>query len=245
MAERGLSARRRVLRLVSKYCMIQDVVVPNLSRTRVAGSGFFWMGYAAAETYTKGSTSMNACESTDQIPRHKVFVSYHRERDQQYRDAFEQIFADMDEIQVSKSVHIDDIDPDVDVETARQKIRDEVLRDSTVTVVLIGFETWKRKSVDWEIGSSLSNTESSPRSGLLGMILPTYESKYFPYTLPPRLDYNVECGFAKLYPWTESPRTVANWIRNAYNRQEKIDPDNSFPSFPINRTGHRWHYGAR
>ena len=188
---------------------------------------------------------MNACESTDQIPRHKVFVSYHHERDQQYRDALERMFADMDEIQISKSAQIDDIDPDLDVEIVRQKIRDECLRDSAVTVVLIGSETWKRKSVDWEIGSSLRNTESSSCSGLLGMILPTYESNYFPYTLPPRLYYNLECGFAKLYPWSESPRTVANWIRNAYNRRETIDPDNSFPSFPINRSGHRWHYGAR
>jgi hypothetical protein len=203
------------------------------------------MGYTAAETYTKGNKSMNASESTDQIPRHKVFVSYHHERDQQYRDAFERMFADMDEIQISKSEQIDDIDPDLDVETARQKIRDAFLRDSTVTVVLIGPETWKRKSVDWEIGSSLRNAESSPHSGLLGMILPTYESKYFPYTLPPRLDYNVACGFAKLYPWIESPRAVANWIRNAYNRRENIDPDNSFPAFRINRTGHRWTYGAR
>ena len=225
--------------------MIQEGVTPNLSRARIAGSASFSMGYATVDTYTKGSTSMNACESPDQIQRHKVFVSYHRERDQQYRDAFEQMFADMHEIQVSKSVQIDDIDPTLDVQTVRQKIRDEILRDSTVTVVLIGFETWKRKSVDWEIGSSVTNTASSPRSGLLGVILPTYESKYFPYTLPPRLDYNVACGFAKLYPWTESPRTVANWIRNAYNRRDTIDPDNSFPSFPNNRTGHRWHYGAR
>ena len=203
------------------------------------------MHYAAAETYSKGSTSMNASDPTDQIPRHKVFVSYHRDRDQQYRDAFERMFADMDEIQIAKSAQIDDIDPGLDVETAQQKIRDEFLRDSTVTIVLIGPETWKQKSVDWEIGSSLRNTESSPRSALLGMFLPTYDSGYFPYTIPPRLYYNLECGFAKLYPWTESPTAVANWIRNACIRREKIDPDNAFPSFKINRTGHRWHYGAR
>ena len=65
------------------------------------------------------------------------------------------------------------------------------LKDSTVTVVLIGEETWKRKHVDWEIGSSLRQTQNNSRSGLLGIILPTYPresvKKYNPYTIPPRL----------------------------------------------------------
>ena len=50
---------------------------------------------------------------------------------------------------VSKSVQIGDIDSNLPTERIRQKIRDEYLRDSTVTIVLIGSETWKRKHIDY------------------------------------------------------------------------------------------------
>ena len=119
-------------------------------------------------------------------PRHKVFTSYHHHNDQSYRDQFERLFANSYDIMVSMSVQIGDIDPKLRVDTVRQKIRDEYLRDSTVTVVLIGAETWKRKHVDWEIGSSIRQTQLNPRSGLLGILLPSYpllsRNKYNIYT---------------------------------------------------------------
>ena len=70
-------------------------------------------------------------------PRHQVFVSYHHEFDQGYRDAFERLFANTYDILVDKSVQIGDIGQNLKVATIRQKIRDEYLRDSTVTVVLV------------------------------------------------------------------------------------------------------------
>jgi len=79
--------------------------------------------------------------------RHKVFVSYHHENDERYKIIFEKMFGD---VYISKSVEIGDIDPNLKTETIRQKIRDEFLRDSSVTVVLVGKETWKRKHIDWE-----------------------------------------------------------------------------------------------
>ena len=103
--------------------------------------------------------------------RHKVFVSYHHDNDQEYKNQFERICTD---VTISRSVSIVDIDPNANTEYVRQKIRDEYLRDSTVTVVLIGRETWKRKHVDWEIYSSLRDTQKNPRSGLIGILLPTY-----------------------------------------------------------------------
>ncbi len=93
--------------------------------------------------------------------KHKVFVSYYHHDDQKYRKQFERICND---VIVSQSVNIGDIDPNADTEYVRQKIRDEYLRDSTVTVVLIGKHTWQRKYVDWEIYSSLRGTKVNPRS---------------------------------------------------------------------------------
>lgn len=177
-------------------------------------------------------------------PRHKVFVSYHHFNDQVYWDAFERLFADGRDILVSKSVQIGDIDPNLKVETIRHKIRDEYLRDSTVTVVLIGSQTWQRKHVDWEIGSSIRDTQFNPRSGLLGILLPTYSfpspNKYDPYKIPPRLHYNIECGFAKIYLWNTNPVTVSNWIHEAFQRRNSVQPVNSYPSFVNNRSGARW-----
>lgn len=171
--------------------------------------------------------------------RHKVFVSYHHANDQEYRDLFEGLFDDIHDIFVSKSVQIGDISTNLKTETIRQKIRDEYLADSTVTVVLIGSETWKRKHVDWEISSSIRETENSSRSGLIGIILPSYprkdETKYNPKTIPPRLYDNIKCNFSSIHNWSYDPEVVQKWIHNAFLRRNKIKPDNSRDLFKDNR----------
>jgi len=174
---------------------------------------------------------------------HKVFVSYHHANDQTYRDKFEDILRG-NGISVVRSVQMGDIDPYLKTDTVRQKIRDEYLRDSTVTVVLIGTETWKRKHVDWEIGSSIRNTMYNPRSGLMGILLPThpsyYKGAYEPGIIPPRLHDNVNCGYAKIYNWTTDPISLQSWIHDAFERRTKETPNNSCPSFGKNHSGDRW-----
>ena len=176
--------------------------------------------------------------------RHKVFVSYHHANDQYYKNLFDNLFSNIYDIMVSKSVQIGDIDSNLSTERIRQKIRDEYLRDSTVTVVLIGSETWKRKHVDWEIGSSIRQTEYNSRSGLLGIILPSYPrnnlSSYNSYTIPPRLYDNIKCNFAQIYNWNDNPVIVQKWIHDAFDRRNKIIPDNSFPSYINNKNGEKW-----
>lgn len=173
--------------------------------------------------------------------KHKVFVSYHHENDQYYRNLFEKKFRN---IYVSKSVEIGEIDTNLKTETIRQKIRDEYLRDSTVTLVLIGKETWKRKHVDWEISSSIRHTQYNPRSGLLGIILPTHpdfeRDKFSPYIIPPRLYVNIKCKYAKIYDWTDNVDTLQIWIHDAFSRKDKDIPDNSSPLFKNNKSGSRW-----
>ena len=51
---------------------------------------------------------------------------------------------------VDRSVDTGNInDTGLKMATVRQKIRDEYIRDSTVTIVLIGLRTWQRKHIDW------------------------------------------------------------------------------------------------
>lgn len=175
--------------------------------------------------------------------RHKVFVSYHHALDEAYRAKFER-FGSIFDVLVPGSVNDGDIDSNLPAETIRQKIRDEYLRDTSVTVVLIGAETWQRKHIDWEIGSSLRHTEYNPRSGLLGILLPTYPradpTKYNPWTIPPRLYDNVKCEFAAIYNWSDNPTTVQDWIHQAYVRKSAKQPDNSRAPFGNNRTGSQW-----
>ena len=203
--------------------------------------------------------------------RHKVFVSYYHDEDQAYRECFEELFSDIYDIYVPKSVERGDIDDTRrSTDQIRQIIRDDHLRDSTVTIVLVGAHTWRRKFVDWEIGSSIRQTQDDPRSGLLGILLPTFSDhttlsgtlrlalsapitdirtvsesgrflSYDSRRIPPRLHDNIECGFAKIYPWSDDPDTVQSWIHEAFNRRDKNPPpDNSYPSFKKNRSSERW-----
>lgn len=176
--------------------------------------------------------------------RHKVFVSYHHANDQIWREKFERLFADIYDIIVSKSVQIGDIDPNLPADRIRQIIRDEYLRDTTVTVVLVGTETWKRKHVDWEIGASIRDTRYNPRSGLLGLFLPSHpdygHDKYNKCIISPRLYDNAKCGFAKLYDWNANPYTVKKWIHEAFINRNRINPDNSYPSYKNNHSGGGW-----
>ncbi len=176
----------------------------------------------------------------NEVPRHMVFVSFHHE-DQWYKDKFVRM---MEHHCVDRSVEDGDINDDyLATETIRQKIRDEFIRDATVTVVLIGPCTWQRKHVDWEIGSSLRDTRLNPRCGLLGMLLPDHTNygrkQYTPGLIPPRLADN--CGgddpFACIYDWTADPTSVRRWIHRAFNRRGGTPPNNGRRQFGRNRGG--------
>jgi len=174
--------------------------------------------------------------------RHRVFISYHHELDESYRKIIELRFGDAFGAIVPGSVNDGDIDPTT--ESTRQEICDEYRRDTSMTVVLIGAQTWQRKHIDREIGSSIRDTSANPRSGLLGIALPTCpradKSKYNPRTIPPRLHDNIERGFASIHNWSEDAATVQDGVHQAYLRKSSRQPDNSRASFGKNRTGDAW-----
>lgn len=183
---------------------------------------------------------------------HKVFISFHhgdKKLDplcgEFWKERFEFLFQDRFEAIISKSVQDGDIEDGIKTETTRRKIRDEYIAEATVTVVLIGPETWKRKHVDWEISSSIRDTEKNPRCGLIGILLPTYpdydkeKNTYYKYTIPPRLQKNIECKFASIHLWDENPDVVQGWIHNAFLRKDKINPTNSYPLFGNNRASNQ------
>ena len=102
---------------------------------------------------------------------HKVFITYHHGRDQFYKEQLVR-FNTIAPVFIDRSVDTGDISDDLDDQTIREKIRDEYLRDSTVTIVLVGQATQKRKHVDWEIYSSMFDGAVNKRSGILVVLLP-------------------------------------------------------------------------
>ncbi len=102
---------------------------------------------------------------------HKVFISYHHSNDQPFKDALV-AFGGRHSVFLDRSVDTGDI-PDIWTdERIRRRIRDRFLMDSTVTVVLVGNETRRRKHVDWEIYSSMYDGQVNKRSGIVVINLP-------------------------------------------------------------------------
>jgi len=104
--------------------------------------------------------------------KHKVFISYYHQCDQNYK-GYLIAFNDKHDIFIDKSVDTGDIDENLNDQSIRQIIRDDYLKDSTVTIVLVGTETKKRKHVDWEIYSSMYDGTINKKSGVLVINLPS------------------------------------------------------------------------
>ena len=102
---------------------------------------------------------------------HKVFISYHHYNDQDYKDDLVKMAREHG-LFVDRSVDTGDIDDSLPDERIREIIRDEYLRDSTVTIVLVGEHTKGRKHVDWEIYSSMFDGTVNKKSGILVVNLP-------------------------------------------------------------------------
>ncbi len=103
---------------------------------------------------------------------HKVFISYHHQLDQGYKNYLVQM-GDRYEIFLDRSVDTGEISDDLSDESIRRKIRDEYLLDSTVTILLVGLETKRRKHIDWEIYSSMIDGQVNKKSGILVVNLPS------------------------------------------------------------------------
>ena len=109
---------------------------------------------------------------------HKVFISYHHARDQCYKERLVQIGA-QHKVFIDRSVDTGDISDSLSNKAIREKIRDGYLRDSTVTIVLVGLKTKRRKHVDWEIYSSMIDGKVNKKSGILVVNLLSTDCTYY------------------------------------------------------------------
>ena len=149
----------------------------------------------------------------------KVFVSYSHRLDQDASDDFRSIFSDERDVFIDKSIR-EDIG-ELGNETIKERLR-TLIRDASVTVVLIGKDTGGRSWVDWEIYNSLRKAFQNERNGLLGIYIP-----YKEHRTPSRLETNIP-NMGKIIDWPSNYRTLANAIEEAYNCRLGV-PDLSAP----------------
>jgi hypothetical protein len=147
------------------------------------------------------------------MARHRCFISYHAD-DQAAVDDFISSFDDIYDVFIKRGVTMpEDVINSDDTPYVMRRIRELYLKDSTVTVVLIGACTWARKYVDWEVQASLRQPADGYPNGLLAILLPNRTSG----TLPNRVKLNVDSGYAKFYSYPAGPATLSGWIDDAYN----------------------------
>ena len=157
--------------------------------------------------------------------RHKCFISYHH-ADQDEVDEFVRTFDHDRDVFIARGLGGemagDIIDSD-DTDYVMKRIRELYLKDSTVTIVLMGKCSWARRYVDWEIQASIRSGETVTPNGLLGIKLPSFPKK--DGQSPNRLNLNLKQSDdqADCYArWMEYPTrkdTLANAIDAAFNRR--------------------------
>ena len=147
---------------------------------------------------------------------HKVFISYHHANDQWYKERLVE-FGKLHSIFLDRSVDTGDIPEEWSDQRIRQVVRDYYLRDSTVTIVLVGEGTRRRKHVDWEIYSSMYDGTVNKRSGIVVINLPGIsEEGIAPYGGGER---------ALVYPDVPSSSWVHVENRAEYERRYPYMPD--------------------
>lgn len=108
---------------------------------------------------------------------HKVFISFHHANDQWYKDELVK-WGTGNKVFIDGSVDMGEIPDNWDAQHIREYIRDNHLKDTTVTILLVGTETKNRKHIDWELFSSMYDGKVNKKSGILVINLPSVCCQY-------------------------------------------------------------------
>lgn len=110
---------------------------------------------------------------------HKCFISF-KTHDMEFKKYIQENLA-VDMIDKSLNEPIDSQDEDY----IMRKIREDYLKDSTVTIHLIGSESsennyWQNQNyIKRELQASLSDTSAGKRNGILGVVLPSMYDRIY------------------------------------------------------------------
>lgn len=156
---------------------------------------------------------------------HKVFISFHHDNDQWYKDELVR-WGTKNKIFEDGSVDLGEIPDDWEPQQIREYIRDEHLRDTSITILLVGTETKNRKHIDWELYSSMYDGKRNKKSGILVINLPSVNCQYHTLcsqeekdTILPGKNWiviNNRTEFERRYPYMPA-RIIDNLIQNGVN----------------------------
>lgn len=157
--------------------------------------------------------------------RRKCFISYHHADEVEVRE-FIQTFDHNQDVLIARGIGASmsgDIIDSGNADYIKSQIRSRYLRDTTVTIVLVGRETWGRRFVDWEIAASLRNTATSSASGLMAITLPS-AANYAGKQLPARAKDNVdgESGYARWWKYPSNSVNLGALIEEAYSARTAL-----------------------
>ena len=150
--------------------------------------------------------------------KHKVFISHYK-GDSKEVSEFIDLFANHLDVftpYVLGAGENDDFINSTNTDYVMSQIRQKYLRDTTVTIVLVGSCTHSRRYVDWEIKSSLTQGQYTA-NGLMGIILPSKGNSAY---IPPRLEANLSKGnkncYARYWAYPTSADQLGNCIEDAF-----------------------------
>ena len=119
-----------------------------------------------------------------------------------------------------------DIVDSPDTDYVMRRIREKYMWNTSVTIVLVGQNTWKRRYVDWEIAASLRSGFGNPANGLLGIKLPSYAFgiQQYPYRLndnlnAPGIPVGTPC-YARCISYPTNSVDLEIAIEEAYQRRQ-------------------------
>lgn len=146
------------------------------------------------------------------MAKRKVFTSFHHHGDQKVVDDFIEEFSE--ELEVFTDSSIQRAADSKDVDYLAQVCRDNI-KNTSVTIVMVGKQTGGRKFVDWEILNTLTREH-----GLVGIKVPGLSDDEA--WLPARLEDNIKSGFSKWYVYPSSGEALKKIIDEAYEAEKSL-----------------------
>ncbi|MGJ8651596.1 MAG: TIR domain-containing protein [Opitutaceae bacterium] len=147
--------------------------------------------------------------------KRRVFISHHK-NDRIEVDAFIRQFANIFTPFVLGANQNYDLINSSNTDYVMSQIRTRYLKNTTITIVLLGSCTHSRRYVDWELKSSLRQGDYTP-NGVMSIILPSLGQSAH---LPSRLEENwapdhINC-YARHWAYPHSGSELREFIEDAH-----------------------------
>lgn len=177
--------------------------------------------------------------------KRRCFISYHH-ADEQEVQTFLETYSTA-EVFTHRALGLEmanDIVDSNDTNYVMRRIREQYMQNTSITVVMVGQNTWKRRYVDWEIAASLRNGFANPANALLGIKLPSYAHGIQRY--PDRLNDNLNAQsvapgtpcYALCIQYPNNSAELRTAIEEAHQRRQNRShlSNNTRARFGYNRT---------